>query len=366
MRPDRRIPLTAELGCLALLCCQPQIACRATADPGVIRYETARRFATSQQAVSFTSGDVTLVGTLVLPAGPGPHPALVVAHDAGPRTNADWAAQTRGLPALGVAVLRFDKRGCGKSTGDWRGAALTTLASDLVAGVQWLRRHPRVNRDEVGVWGGGQGWRVAALAAAQAGLDVAFAVLASGAPQAPWEQHQQRVRRDLRRDRADAMTVARVERVLNLAARYVSTGEGYRDLRHLASQPGFARAARYLVQGGVLPPEVHPDLLAWRQRRLNRPLAVVRRVRCPVLAVWGEADEQLDAPRAARLAERSFYDAGHLDYTGVVFPRADHQLRVGPAAPGSRRATPGQRFAPGVIEQLTEWLLRRVTLAPPP
>jgi pimeloyl-ACP methyl ester carboxylesterase len=94
----------------------------------------------------FTNGDVRLAFTLDLPAGQGPFPAVVMGHGSGrvTRDQLTWAA--RRFTALGYAVLRFDKRGVGESTGlfvfvgtkdsPW---VFPQLASDVAAGVRFLR-----------------------------------------------------------------------------------------------------------------------------------------------------------------------------------------------------------------------------------
>ena len=122
-----------------------------------------------------------LSGTLTVPAGAGPFPAVVLISDSGPQdrdgTVGDFA--TLGLLAdfltrRGVAVLRFDDRGVGKSGGT---AAATTadLVSDAQAGLNYLRTRPEIDLSHLGLVGHGEGGNVALLAAAQP-LPPAFVV----------------------------------------------------------------------------------------------------------------------------------------------------------------------------------------------
>lgn len=66
--------------------------------------------------LAFESAGTTLAGTLYLPAGPGPHPALVThfGSDRWTRASSAWA---RPWLERGVAVLSYDKRGVGRSGG---------------------------------------------------------------------------------------------------------------------------------------------------------------------------------------------------------------------------------------------------------
>ncbi len=125
-----------------------------------------------------------LSGILTIPAGPGPFPAVVLLSDSGPQdrdgTVGDFA--TLGLLAdyltrRGVAVLRFDDRGVGKSEGT---PAVTTLdlVSDAQAGLNFLRTRPEIDLSHLGLVGHGEGGNVALLAAAQP-LSPAFVVALS-------------------------------------------------------------------------------------------------------------------------------------------------------------------------------------------
>ena len=122
-----------------------------------------------------------LGGMLTIPAGPGPFPAVVLLSDAGPHdrdgTVGDFAPigmLADFLTRRGVAVLRFDDRGVGKSGGT---PAVTTadLVSDAQAGLNYLRTRPEIDLSHLGLIGHGEGGNVALLTAAQP-LPPAFVV----------------------------------------------------------------------------------------------------------------------------------------------------------------------------------------------
>ncbi|MBF9221501.1 alpha/beta hydrolase family protein [Hymenobacter ruricola] len=122
-----------------------------------------------------------LGGMLTIPAGPGPFPAVVLLSDAGPHDRDGTVGDFAPLGLLadyltrrGVAVLRFDDRGVGKSGGT---PAITTadLVSDAQAGLNYLRTRPEIDLAHLGLVGHGEGGNVALLAAAQP-LPPAFVV----------------------------------------------------------------------------------------------------------------------------------------------------------------------------------------------
>jgi dipeptidyl aminopeptidase/acylaminoacyl peptidase len=127
-----------------------------------------------------------LAFTLDLPAGRPPFPAIVMAHGSGRVTRDQLTWASRRLTALGFAVLRFDKRGVGESTGTFVFVGTTDsptvfpqLASDVAAGVRFLRTRPEIDAQRIGLFGASQAGWILPLAARQLG-GVAFMVLWSG------------------------------------------------------------------------------------------------------------------------------------------------------------------------------------------
>ena len=122
-----------------------------------------------------------LAGTLTIPAGPGPFPAVVLLSDAGSQdrngTIGDFAPLGQladYLTRRGIAVLRFDDRGSGNSTGVAQ-ATTDELVSDAQAGMNFLRTRPEIDLGHLGLIGHGEGGNVALLAASQP-LPPAFVV----------------------------------------------------------------------------------------------------------------------------------------------------------------------------------------------
>ncbi|GAA3581282.1 alpha/beta hydrolase [Amycolatopsis ultiminotia] len=135
-------------------------------------------------AVSATDGTL-LAGTLTLPAGSGPHPAVVLLHGSGPVDrdgNAGKLVQNLGAPlatalaAQGIATLRYDRRGVGATPGRWRTSGFTGNCEDAAAAVRALSAHPAVG--SVGVVGHSEGALHAMTLAARA--DVRAVVLLAG------------------------------------------------------------------------------------------------------------------------------------------------------------------------------------------
>ncbi|HET9316013.1 MAG TPA: prolyl oligopeptidase family serine peptidase [Vicinamibacteria bacterium] len=114
----------------------------------------------------FRSGDAMLSYALDLPPGPGPFPAIVFGHGSGRQTKDEAMSVKSRMTQAGFAVLRYDKRGVGQSTGTFEAPGLLNsdrllpiLAGDMVAGVDFLRSRPEIDPSRIGLMGISQaGW----------------------------------------------------------------------------------------------------------------------------------------------------------------------------------------------------------------
>jgi uncharacterized protein len=118
------------------------------------------------QGATFPSGSIQLSYALDLPSGPGPFPAIVFGHGSGRSTKDEALSLASRMTRAGFAVLRYDKRGVGQSTGTFEAPGLLNsdrllpiLADDMAAGVAFLRTRPEIDGSRIGLMGVSQaGW----------------------------------------------------------------------------------------------------------------------------------------------------------------------------------------------------------------
>lgn len=133
--------------------------------------------AATAEEVRFASGDLALAGTLLLPPGPGPHPAVLFLTGSGPqdRDNAmlellpgyqPYGQFAEALAQQGIASLRFDDRGVGGSEGEMAAAVSSELLADADAALGYLRSRDEIDPERIGVLGHSQGGVIAAMLAA--------------------------------------------------------------------------------------------------------------------------------------------------------------------------------------------------------
>jgi uncharacterized protein len=141
-----------------------------------------------EEEVSYRSKapSVQIAGTLTVPPGKGPFPAVLLIAGSGPNTrdekvfeHAIFLVLADQLTRQGIAVLRSDKRGIGKSTGDFASATSADFAADAEGGVAYLAGRPEIDAARLGLIGHSEGGIVAPLVA-QDDPRVKFVVLMAG------------------------------------------------------------------------------------------------------------------------------------------------------------------------------------------
>jgi pimeloyl-ACP methyl ester carboxylesterase len=315
----------------------------------------------SQEEVRFSSGGNTLAGVLIRPRTPGPHPAVAFLNGSGDtdRTGRGlYPPIWRHFARLGFASLCWDRPGVGASSGDFEKQAFAERANEALAAVRWLRARPDI-RGAVGLWGFSQGGIVAPLAASRS-AGVAFLIEVSGCQTVAWQQDLYRVEAELR---ADGFPEADVQEAVAFANRrmgLIRRGGAFEELdeaqRKLRDRPWFEYVhycdrARFL--SGTVTVGFDPGP-SWE------------RVRCPVLALFGEKDTSCPVARSVAVIRRGLARAGNKDVTIKVFPRAGHAITAAQTGgrkearrAGVRRPGAGPEFVPGYLETMGEWLSAR-------
>ena len=132
--------------------------------------------------ISFQSGEVTMNGLFIKPAGPGPHPTVVLLHGSGPLPGDGPPVRIMANAFLksGIATLAYDKRGVGSSGGTFRRNAYGDFIDDGISAVRYLESRNDVDHDAIGLLGSSEGSLIAPEIAVRSGT-VTFVIHRSGA-----------------------------------------------------------------------------------------------------------------------------------------------------------------------------------------
>lgn len=297
-----------------------------------------------EREVTIEGGHARLAGTLVLPPGPGPHPALVMVAGSGPETRRIPRYVGDFLAYHGVAVLATDKRGTGGSGGTWSGLSHADWAADVEAELDFLRTQPDIDSSRIGLYGNSEGGYVVPVVAARRS-DVRFLVCrvcpALPHPETILDTQTGSLRRRGMAQADVALAIGLIERM----QRYALTRTGYDSLvAHAASGAGQPwRLA-------ALPSEIPAaDARYWDVYRgvlVVNPAEHYARLRIPVLVILGEADDRILVDKHRRVFES--LAAGGVDLTLWIIPGASHGLMLGP---GNSLGYP-----PGFHDRLARWV----------
>ncbi|MBI3792314.1 MAG: alpha/beta hydrolase [Gemmatimonadetes bacterium] len=327
----------------------------------------AARFAVAGASVAYPSDDVRLAGALYEPPGAGPFPAVVMVHGAGPAIHDDpwFRVHANAFVRRGFAVLLYDKRGSGQSTGRLEEADYDDLARDALAGVRFLRSRPEIAPMEIGVLGLSEGGWVGPLAARRDST-LAFVIMCSGSTVRPLEQVEYWTRTGMRARGAPDSLIARAWSLKRAVWDYYA--DVARDSIVARGPAGLARhdtLARALRAFEAYAPHMMTGLASPARRPIgffrananmmsHDPIATLDALRSPVLELLGADDVTVDPATSAAVLER--YRSRGRDVTVRVFPGVGHSLtrfsRIEPLGEG--------RFPEGYMSFVTDWAVARV------
>jgi len=328
-----------------------------------------------ESEVTFYNSDdkIKLRGTLTLPNGEGPFAAVALLSDSGPQ---DRDSELQGyrlfgiladyLTRHGMAVLRFDDRGVGKSSGDYARSTTANLVGDAQAAMEFLRGRPNVASSQVGLLGHGEGANVALLAAAAPAPEEAPAFVVSLAG------YGQSGRDVLRRQQGEIM------RLIGADGGQIKAAQGLYDqlvetVRQTPSQAAARAKIIALLRGSNT--GVDEAMARARATQLTSPWARffldfdpatrLPLVRCPALLLNGTADLQVAAGRNLSVLQRGLHQAHqpvqahHLAGVNHLFQpdRAQWPIVAGEQQPA---------FSQEAFNYLRDWMLPYVNQAKAP
>lgn len=320
------------------------------------KQETGRRLQFRSEEVTFRNGDVTLSGTLVLPEGQGPFPAIVLTQMSSPAPRGAYALQAYYFAAHGMAALMYDKRGVGKSSGEFNKATMEQLADDAIAGIELLGKRSDIKADAIGTWGHSQGGWLAPLAAIRS-QKVAFVIAQAASAVPPAEQEVYRVENALRAQGFSEEEVKAGGAYQEKLMRWV-TSRGANRAELLAA----ARAGEHARWASQV--EIVPDTLKEKPSETSTafygydPLPGLKRLKAPVLYILGEKDAFVPVHKSAKLFQQTLDASGHQDHQVWMLPRAAHGLWETDVDGGSAYIN-STHWAREHYPRMTQWLRER-------
>ncbi|MGC4189914.1 MAG: alpha/beta fold hydrolase [Thermomicrobiales bacterium] len=298
--------------------------------------------------MSFSDGRNTLAGTIHLPAGESPAagwPALVMIPGSGDsdRDASGWFIPIReAFLTNGIAVLSWDKPGCGESTGHWTTQTFSQRADEALAGLAWLRAHPAIDANRTGLWGHSQGGWIGPIVAAH-DPDLRALIVNSGPAVDVHAQDLYGVEHTMQDDGASESAIAQALAAAKRLHEAASVGLSFSQLERML--PEVHAKDGPLAYFGDLNPVI------WRffclnANPLHEPMDVLPLIPCPTLAVFGAADPLVPVEQSATLFRQAFDRPDAPPLTIRIYPGAGHRLETN--GPGT--------YANGYLDGLGKWM----------
>ena len=311
---------------------------------------------------------ISLAGTLTLPPGKGPFPAAILLSGSGPHDRDESVVGHRPFLVLadhltrkGIAVLRFDKRGIGKSTGDYTNATTADFASDAEAVLAYLKTRKEIDPKKIGLIGHSEGGMIAPMVATRSN-DVAWVVLLAGPAL-----------------RGEDTLLLQSELILKTAGvndgQIANTREFNKQTYALVRQEKDAAALEAklnaLVQSSGMSASLPPAALQAQVRLMASPwfrffldydpVPALRKTMCPVLALNGEKDLQIAPKENLAGIQKALQEGGNKDFQTTELPGLNHLFQHCPTGSPTEYGGILETMAPEVLNAVSDWLLKHTT-----
>ncbi len=335
-------------------------------------------YAEEEVAFANTSANITLAGTLTVPRGPGPHPGVVLITGSGAQDRDEailchrpFLVLADHLTGQGIAVLRYDDRGVGRSTGDFSTATHSDFVTDALAGVSWLQSRNEIDPTRLGLVGHSEGGIVAPLAAVMEPGDIAFIVLLAGVG-VPMDELLVRQGQDIARVMgADAETLRKSAE---------SQRAVFALLKEEHDRPVMEQKLRELFQkqmaevtdeqrralgytDAMIEGQLRTVLSPWfRQLLAYDPRPTLRQVNCPVLAINGEKDLQVAAQDNLSAIREAVIAGGNTRVTTQEFPGLNHLFQTCTTGAVAEYGQIEETFNPVALAAVSDWIRQQTGL----
>ena len=329
-----------------------------------------------QVAYPSKAAGVRLAGTLTLPEGKGPFPAVVMITGSGPQDRDETLVGHKpffvladALTRRGIAVLRSDDRGYARSSGVFATATTADFADDAEGGLIYLKGRPEIDGKRLGFLGHSEGGVIGPIVAARSPGDVAFLVLMAGTGvtgEALANAQQNSMLRAAGAREADIEAQAELLKALMPIIMNEKESKVIDEKLRAAveawmkTQPALTR--KVMTEQNIPAAVVERLGSPWlRYFMAIDPRKELARVKCPVLAINGELDSQVAFRENLEGIERALKDAGNARVTTRSFPKLNHLFQTCETGALSEYSRIEETMAPVVIKTIVDWVVEQTS-----
>lgn len=321
--------------------------------------------------------NVKLAGTLTLPKSPNPVPAVVLITGSGSEDRNETVYGHRPFLVLadhltrqGIAVLRVDDRGIGgSSVGSPMTDTSENYAGDVLAGVAYLKTRKEIDPRKIGLIGHSEGGMIAPHAATKS-KDVAFIVMMAGLGQTGIDLVLSQNDLVLKAGGADPATIKEAGTMFtNIFAILKKEPDKAAAEKQMREMVAARVAAMTEAQKNAFAPvlaslnkQMSSYSTGWfRYFLFFDPAPMLRKVRIPVLALFGEKDLQVPATENLPLIREALKAGGNKDYTALTLPGLNHLFQTSTTGSPSEYSQIEETISPAALKIISDWILKHTS-----
>lgn len=328
-------------------------------------------FPYKEEEAVFKNGESRLVGTLTLPAGEGPFSAVVLVSGSGPQDRNEeilghkpFLVIADYLTRNGVAVLRYDDRGTGMSSGVFMEATSQDFMEDASSAVDYLIQHPKIDKSSISVCGHSEGAMLAVMMAAKR-KDLYSIVLLAG-PGIKGDSllllQQSLIGQSEGMKEKEILKLQEFNRRLFsgiLASKDLISCREFveKEFRKYAKKLSKAEINQYGSKEKFVEISTNTYVNPWMLYFLAYdPTNDLKRVTCKILALNGDKDLQVPSKENLEAIKQHVVDvSGNNKY--VSLPNLNHLFQETTTGKISEYGQNEQTISPNVLKLLGEWLM---------
>ena len=311
-----------------------------------------------------------LAGTLTIPEGTGPFPAVILISGSGYQDRDEKIFNHKPFLVIadyltrnGIAVLRYDDRGTGSSKGNKTNATSETLAGDAESALTYLMTRPEINAKHIGVAGHSEGGLIAAIVAS-GNKNVSFVISLAG-PGVPGAQIITTQTRDI--SITSGMDTAKVSKDIKTLDHVFKMIMAEPDQKKLAKD-AMQWYASELDSEGVDPEKRKEEMAgfaksivtfnnAWfRYFIITDPKTFWKNVTCPVLALNGEKDLQVNYTDNLDGIREALKKSGNRKVIIMSFAGLNHLFQHCTTGLPTEYNSIEETFSPDALKIISEWI----------
>ena len=317
------------------------------------------------------AADISLAGTLTLPAREGSFPVVILITGSGPQNRDEelmghkpFLVLADHLTKNGIGVLRFDDRGVGQSGGNFNAATTADFATDVESAITYLKTRKDINKKRIGLIGHSEGGLIAPIVASKSS-DVAFIVLLAG----PGLQGDQILLLQQKLiGKASGVSDTELEKrgkfnkeVFEIVNRSTGIDQLKADLyayyKQALSADSSANKPEGISEDDFIKQQVNQIANPWMQNFIQfNPAPVLEKVKCPVLAINGAKDLQVPPKENLESIKNALAKAGNQNVTIVELPTLNHLFQESKTGSPAEYAVIEQTFSPTALDVITKWM----------